>query len=352
MRTMCLVLAFVAAAHADWVDLGKADFESMWTPVAGTWTRENGVIRGTATADRAAVLVSTRDYFDFELEIAREGDAGSGRVGVRAHWLPDAPDVDAALPLVGVTLDLPGSKGTVNVRAVGATVKAGDRTVSDDDAFIGGRIALIVPAGEGASAAFHSIRVNDLGREGTWRALFNGTNFDGWTIWGTEEWTVEDGVIIGRSGPKKSEGYLATEKTWTDFRVRGMFKMLGDGNFGLFYHSTIAYNEEQYPMISGLQGEVAPGYPSPSGWVYESYKRGWLVQPDMETYRAFALRPGEWNEIEIRSVGNRVTTWVNGIRVLDLEDKDQQLTEGSFALQLHTGGTDGIQWKDLYVLED
>ncbi|MCL4694664.1 MAG: DUF1080 domain-containing protein, partial [Candidatus Hydrogenedentes bacterium] len=182
-----------------------------------------------------------------------------------------------------------------------------------------------------------------------WRALFNGENFDGWVEWGEEEWTVEDGVIAGRSGPKQSEGYLATEDTWKDFHVRGVFKMLGEGNYGLFYHSSIAYNEEQYPVISGLQGEVAPGYPSPSGWVYESYKRGWLVEPDMTHFAAYALNPDDWSEIEIKSQGNRIMTWVNGVRVLDWIDPAPNLSEGAFALQLHTGGAAGILWKDLYV---
>ncbi|HOQ89366.1 MAG TPA: DUF1080 domain-containing protein, partial [Candidatus Hydrogenedentes bacterium] len=78
--------------------------------------------------------------------------------------------------------------------------------------------------------------------------------------------------------------------------------------------------------------------------------RGWLEKPDMNRLAAWALRPGAWNEIEIRSQGNRVTTWVNGVRAVDITDQGQQLFEGSFALQLHTGGSAGIMWKDLYVL--
>ncbi len=96
---------------------------------------------------------------------------------------------------------------------------------------------------------------------------------------------------------------------------------------------------------------MEPGFPGSSGWVYESYKRGWLVEPKHDTMPAVALRPGEWNEIEIRTQSNHVTTWINGIRVLDLVDEGQQLFEGSFALQLHSGGADGISWKDLYVLD-
>jgi hypothetical protein len=127
--------------------------------------------------------------------------------------------------------------------------------------------------------------------------------------------------------------------------------MTGDGNYGLFYHSSIKLREDDgYPLIAGLQGEVDPGYPGPSGWVYESYKRGWLVKPDPTSMQSVAVRPGKWNTIEIRSEGNHVTTWINGIRVLDLVDEGQCLFEGFFALQLHTGGADGIGWKDLFVL--
>ena len=168
---------------------------------------------------------------------------------------------------------------------------------------------------------------------------------------GAEDWSVKDGIIDGHSGPKKSEGYLATVETFKDFRVRGGFKMLGAGNYGLFYHSSITLKDDGYPIISGLQGEVAPDYPSPTGWVYESYKRGWLVKPDPNAPAAMALRRNEWNEIEIRTVGNHVTTWVNGMRTLDLVDEKQLLTEGFFALQLHAGGAEGILWKDLYVLK-
>jgi hypothetical protein len=85
--------------------------------------------------------------------------------------------------------------------------------------------------------------------------------------------------------------------------------------------------------------------------VYESYRRGWLLKPDSATAQAFLLRPGEWNTIEIRSIGNHLTTWVNGFRVIDLLDPAPQLFSGSFALQLHTGEGAGIDWRELYVTE-
>ena len=160
----------------------------------------------------------------------------------------------------------------------------------------------------------------------------------------------KDGIIECRRGPKESEGYLATEHKFGDFRVRGQFHMLGDGNYGLFYHSTITLREKDgYPVIAGLQGEVEPSFPGSTGWVYESYRRGWLIQPDKTVPAAVLLRVGDWNEIEIRSQGNHITTWVNGMRALELTDATPQLFSGSFALQLHTGEGAGIDWKNLYV---
>jgi hypothetical protein len=250
----------------------------------------------------------------------------------------------------------PNEWNTLRVRAVGDTIEVFVNGATacrvQNDRYLRGGIGLQVFPTQGQPATeirYKNARLRDLGRSGNWRPLFNGADLAGWKVWGEERWSVQDGAILGQSGPKKSEGYLATEETFKDFQVRGRFKMLGLGNFGLFYHSTIQYDEKQYPVISGVQGEVDPSFPGPTGWVYESYKRGWLVQPDLSAAASYALRPGDWNEIEIRSVGNRIQTWVNGYPVVDFTDPAPQLFEGSFALQLHTGGVDGITWKDLYV---
>ncbi|MEX2016473.1 MAG: DUF1080 domain-containing protein [Candidatus Hydrogenedentales bacterium] len=135
-------------------------------------------------------------------------------------------------------------------------------------------------------------------------------------------------------------------------RVRGAFKMLGEGNYGLFYHSTINLRDDGYPVIAGVQGEVEPSYPGTTGGLYESYQRGWIARPEENSLESYALKPDEWNTIEIRSRGNHVTTWVNGFRTVDFTDPEPRLFTGAFALQLHTGAGAGIDWKELYVLNE
>ena len=376
-----------------------------WKALGGEWTVEEGAITGRLTKTEEergqqvnCWLLYEKEFADCEIEFeCRTPEPTNGGLQFRTHWIPLKP-IPEGTPIGEARKDAHGYQANVETRsrygtgrlidengrgmlaepskesvqtlsqrgwnkmrvsAHGAVIETylGDILANrvEDEAYLKGYLLLQVRADEKAqevtTVQYRNIRVKDYGREGNWRPLFDGETLEGWKTWGSEEWTVEDGAIIGRSGPKKSEGYLGTVETWTDFHVRGSFKMLGEGNFGLFYHSSIKLKEDGYPVISGVQGEVEPGYPSKTGWLYESYKRGWLVEPDTNTTGAMALRPGEWNEIEIRSKGKQVITWVNGVRTLDFDDPEPLLTEGFFALQLHTGGVDGISWKDLYVKE-
>lgn len=169
--------------------------------------------------------------------------------------------------------------------------------------------------------------------------LFNGETLDGWTIYGTEKWYVEDGELICESGPDKGYGYLATDASYKDFKLTLEFLQEADGNSGVFFRSSI-----EGTRISGWQAEVAPPG-SDTGGIYESYGRGWLIKPDAEKDQA--LKMGEWNTMELRVVGGRVTTWLNGVEMIDLEDDKIGEAEGSIALQIHDGGGIRVRWRNL-----
>lgn len=169
--------------------------------------------------------------------------------------------------------------------------------------------------------------------------LFDGETLDGWTIYGTERWYVEDGELICESGPDKGYGYLATDASYKDFKLTLEFLQEADGNSGVFFRSSI-----EGTRISGWQAEVAPPG-SNTGGIYESYGRGWLIKPDAEKDQA--LKMGEWNTMELRVVGGHVTTWLNGVEMIDLEDDKIGEAEGSIALQIHDGGGIRVRWRNL-----
>ena len=173
--------------------------------------------------------------------------------------------------------------------------------------------------------------------------LFNGKNLEGWTIYGTERWYVEDGLLVCESGPDKAYGYLGTDDHYKNFELSLEFKQEANGNSGVFIRSTIDGIE-----ISGWQVEVAPpGHDT--GGVYESYGRGWLIKPDPEKDKA--LKMGEWNTMKIRVEGDHLTSWLNGTEMVNFTDEKIGAGEGGIALQIHDGGGIKVRWRNLQITE-
>ena len=173
--------------------------------------------------------------------------------------------------------------------------------------------------------------------------LFNGQNLDGWKIYGTEKWYVDNGNLVCESGPDKEYGYLATEQEFRDFELTLDFKQEANGNSGVFFHSSI-----EGTKITGWQAEVAPPG-SHTGGIYESYGRGWLIQPPANKDRY--LQMGEWNTMKIRVKGNKVTTWLNGHQMITLTDKKIGSRTGQIALQIHSGGGIKVRWRNIWIRE-
>jgi len=172
-------------------------------------------------------------------------------------------------------------------------------------------------------------------------SIFNGKDLSGWTIYGTELWYVEDGLLICESGPDKEYGYLGTEKEYKNFELTLEFKQGADGNSGVFFRSSI-----EGTKITGWQVEVAPPG-SNTGGIYESYGRGWLIQPDPELDKH--LKFGEWNNMKIRVVGDQVETWLNGQKMVTFKDEKIGQANGRIALQIHSGGGIKVMWRNLQV---
>lgn len=192
-----------------------------------------------------------------------------------------------------------------------------------------------------AAAALLALPALSSGQEAI--SLFNGRDLTGWTVHGTELWYVEDGELVCESGPDAAYGYLTTDASFRDFDLTVDFKQEADGNSGVFFRSHV-----EGTVITGWQAEVAPpgGH---TGGIYESYGRGWLVRPAPE--KEEALRMGEWNSLRVRVVGDRVTTWLNGVEMIDLTDARIGEATGQIALQIHDGGGIKVRWRNLRIVE-
>jgi Domain of Unknown Function (DUF1080) len=171
--------------------------------------------------------------------------------------------------------------------------------------------------------------------------LFNGKDLTGWKIHGTEKWFVEKGELVCESGPDKQYGYLATEKGYKDFELTLEFFQEANGNSGVFFHSSIDGTK-----ITGWQAEVAP-LNNHTGGIYESYGRGWLIQPKPELEKF--LKVGNWNKMKVVVKGNNVTTWLNGQQMITLSDEKIGSISGKIALQIHDGGGVRVRWRKISI---
>lgn len=173
--------------------------------------------------------------------------------------------------------------------------------------------------------------------------IFNGKNLDGWIVHGSEKWYVDEGELICESGPNEKYGYLLTAKFYDDFILTLDFKQESNGNSGVFFRSRI-----EGTKISGWQVEVAPPKNN-TGGIYESYGRGWLIKPDLR--KDNILKMGKWNHMKIKVVGSSVITWLNGTKMVELEDKKIGQGKGAIALQIHDGGGIKVRWKNIRIEE-
>ena len=175
------------------------------------------------------------------------------------------------------------------------------------------------------------------------KSIFNNKDLSGWIIYGTEKWYVENGILVCESGPDKKYGYLGTENFYKNFVLSLDFKQEANGNSGVFFRSTVDGTK-----VSGWQVEVAPPGLH-TGGIYESYGRGWLIQPDEG--KDSSLKMGSWNNLKVKVYQDTVTTWLNGEMMITLSDQKIADANGRIALQIHDGGGIKVKWKNIKIQE-
>jgi hypothetical protein len=379
VRSMCVVGALVAsmacARAAEWAPLFNGEDLTGWHTVGGAeWTvADDGCVIGAKGDGSYGWLVTDQSYADFVFEVQfRIEEPGNSGIQFRSHVIegemfgyqadiypPDHAETGSvyeegaggrgflahAAPEVRDALRLDGWN-TYRIAAVGShiTLTLNDVVAVDfdDDRTPRGIIALQVHSGEEPNRIlWRGARIQDLGIGDGFAPIFDGEDLAGWVEHGQEKWSVVDGAIEGQAVTDQY-GYLATEQTYQDFEICMEFRCEADGNSGLFFHSTLEGVD-----IRGVQCEIDPTPMGTTAGLYESGGRGWLAQPDDLARKIFL--PRDWNEMRVRCIGNRTTTWLNGWQVVDLVDEQHTFTDGVIALQLHSGGNAKVCWRELYV---
>ena len=200
-------------------------------------------------------------------------------------------------------------------------------------------------------------------------ALFNGKDLTGWFGHGTKDpwmlfemdkeqlekhwestmeninqhWSVKDGVLIN-----DGKGlYLSTRKNYADFELLLEYKTVPRADSGIYLRGV--------PQVqiwdSTEEGKFKLGADKGSGGLWNNPKGSAGKDPLKKMDKPF----GEWNQFRIIMIGEKVSVWLNGEKVVDeavmsnfFDRKNPIFPSGPIQLQTHGGE---IQWRNIFIRE-
>lgn len=204
---------------------------------------------------------------------------------------------------------------------------------------------------------FSSISCNPFGSDhpdgSDEKQLFDGKSFRGWKGDTATTWRIHNGAIeagsLKETVPHNS--FLVTAHSYRSFILKLKFKLTGSEGFinaGVQFHSQ-RLTDPPYEM-TGYQADLGPGY-----WASlydESRRNKTLAQPDSVIVSEL-LKPGKWNDLEIRSKNRHILIFLNGGQTVDYTEADISVPQsGLIGLQIHGAGKTLVSYKDITIKEE
>lgn len=342
-----------------------------WKPNSETnWRVDKGVIK--ADGEAKGLLVTTTRWANYELRCDFKLIAG-GNSGVflRTPFTPKNPATDCyelnicdshpefksaslvgrAQPTEAVTADGDWHTFFVTVDGPKVTVQFdGKPVLSYDDngekALHSGFIGLQM---NGGAVEFRNVYARPLGLT----PLFDGTSLSGWkTVPGSQgNFAAEDGTIRATGG----RGFLESERTAANFVLQFEAITHGDAlNSGVFFRAQpgtekAPSNGYEFQIQSGVK-ENDRNQPADfgTGAIFRRVAARRVVSSDREWFTATLVADGP-----------HITTWVNGIPVVDWTDtrapndnprEGLRLEAGHLSLQGHDPTTN-LQFRNLRLVD-
>ncbi len=377
------------AAWADWMrELGRSnpiaarrrllhdDDPTTWRRVGtANFERNDGILHGWGNEPRNSFYVGP-EVADFELEMEFKPEPGSNSgIQIRSRITPDGQAVrgyqveidtserawtgglyderrrgwleSLADDPIARSAMLPDRWNHLRIVMEGPHLRTWVNGVPCVDSYdsmdMNGILAFQVHGG-GCDMQWRNVSLTPLGRH-DWTPLFDGT-LDGWRPHGGGDWTIEDGVLVGRQRADDPEhGHLVFDALPRDFTLRLRFKS-PRGNSGVYFRAERS-DASRTPGIAGFQAEI-DGHSGMTGGLYETGGRGWVIPVDGDFPDRY--RSEQWNTMTISADGPRVVVHVNGSKTADLVDAAGR-RDGVLALQLHGGEDMEVRFQSVELLE-
>ena len=153
-----------------------------------------------------------------------------------------------------------------------------------------------------------------------WKTILDGTTLKGWDVVGNANWSVADGAVQASSGT----GFLVTPMSYTDFQITAEFWVTDDANSGIFIR---LQDPKTITATNSYEVNIYDKRPDPT------YRTGGIV--DVAKPMVMITTGGKWNTIDITARGSKLIVVMNGMKMVDMDDK--KYARGPIALQYGAG---------------
>jgi hypothetical protein len=165
--------------------------------------------------------------------------------------------------------------------------------------------------------------------------------------WNMEDafWKLSNNELHGAVGKEKEHHYSYTKKTYKDFELNVMIKMVGDedANSGV----CVRINPTSFDDAPGYQIDMGKGY---WGSLWEE-RRASMVQKFPDALIPKVVKFNDWNHYYIVAKGHHIQAWLNGVKTIDIVH-EAGFDSGKIGFQLchlHTPTT--VDVKSLFIRE-
>ncbi|WP_397569875.1 DUF1080 domain-containing protein [Schlesneria sp. T3-172] len=204
---------------------------------------------------------------------------------------------------------------------------------------VDGWIGFQIEVPNGGQFLLRNMTVAEIG----YQSLFNGRDLSGWEgVGGDREacWSVIDGVLTcsGKKGP-----WLRSADEYGDFNLRLDYLVSKGGNSGVYVRVPADGNhhrDNDTQPAAGFEVQIlddtAPEHAALKDFQYSASIYD-FVGADPRNSRPL----GEWNSLEINCLGQKITTWHNGVQVTNISAEELphlalRSVKGFLGLQNHS----------------
>lgn len=178
----------------------------------------------------------------------------------------------------------------------------------------------------------------DKAEEKGFQHIFDGKTLAGWEG-NTEYFRVEKKAIVAGNLKQKipHNEFLCTTKQYGDFELRLEVKLVGEGNnAGVQFRSKRVDDSTE---VSGYQCDAGAAWDRPVwGALYDESRRRKMMAEGPKEKLTKWVKEGDWNELRVLAVGDRIQIFLNGHPTIDYTEKEDAIERsGIIGLQIHSG---------------